>query len=300
MGETDVLAELLGERPLSGAAPIPSQTRKGMMLVPVAGSLLGVGLWVWLAGRLVEMLYSAPATASQPDPAVFAIVANGMVFAGVIAIAIVGRRWFPVPDAAQPLAVWRASVLGFGLGAGGLLLSFAVALLKDQASIAAVSVATGAGLLSVGVLTILFQTAAEELFFRGWLQPLVADEWGNMAGLAVTSAAFAALHFFGGARDPLSFLNILLAGLFFGLLALRSGGLAAPLAAHFAWNGTEQLGLGLDPNPGVGAFGSLIDYDISGLAIWGGSIEGLNASLATSLSMLAMIIPLALWKRNNR
>ena len=61
-----------------------------------------------------------------------------------------------------------------------------------------------------------------------------------------------------------------------------------------AWNGTEQLMLGLDPNPGVGSFGTLLDFDLTGPSIWGGSEEGLNASLAMSVALAVLLVPLVL------
>ena len=103
-----------------------------------------------------------------------------------------------------------------------------------------------------------------------------------------------------GARSPLTLLNLVLGGILFGLLALRGGGLLAPIAAHATWNWAEQILLGLDPNPGTGSFGALFDFDLVGPAMWGGSDEGLNASLALSFALVALIVPLALWRRTRR
>ncbi|MET0246329.1 MAG: CPBP family intramembrane glutamate endopeptidase, partial [Sphingomonas sp.] len=77
----------------------------------------------------------------------------------------------------------------------------------------------------------------------------------------------------------------------------RSGGIAAPIAAHFAWNGSEQLIFGLDPNPGVGPFGSVLDLDLAGAARWGGSAEGLNASVGMTIALLVVLVPLLIAAR---
>ena len=137
------------------------------------------------------------------------------------------------------------------------------------------------------------QSASEELFFRGWLQPVLARAWGPIAAIAITAVAFAALHVAGGARTPLTLLNLMLGGLLFGLLAWRSGGLAAPIAAHAGWNWSEAILFGLDPNPGAGGFGAVHDLDLLGPARWGGSPEGLNASIAMTFVLVALIVPLA-------
>jgi hypothetical protein len=149
-------------------------------------------------------------------------------------------------------------------------------------------------LLAWGSLVILFQTAAEEVYFRGWLQRILVDGWGVAAGLLVSTLAFSALHGIAGARDPISFVNLFLAGLLFGLLAIRGAGLAGAVAAHFAWNWSEQIVLGLIPNPGTGSFGALLDLDLVGPGAWGGSEEGLNAGIPMTLVLLGLVAPLAI------
>jgi hypothetical protein len=91
--------------------------------------------------------------------------------------------------------------------------------------------------------------------------------------------------------------NLFLGGVLFGLLALRSNGLTAPVAAHFVYNVVEQSLFGLSPNPGAGVFGTVVDLDLRGQSLWGGSAEGLNASAALCVGLAAAIAPLALWRR---
>ena len=88
----------------------------------------------------------------------------------------------------------------------------------------------------------------------------------------------------------MAFANISLAGAFFGMLAMRTGGLAAPLAAHWVWNVLELCVFGLTPNPGVDSMGSLLDLDLVGPVLSSGGRDGLNASLATTA---ALVIALA-------
>ncbi len=88
----------------------------------------------------------------------------------------------------------------------------------------------------------------------------------------------------------MALVNLMLGGVLFGLLALRSGGLAAPVAAHFAWNATEDLGFGLVPNPGIGPLGALVDLDLAGPAHWGGSEEGLNTSVGMTVVLAALVV----------
>ncbi len=98
----------------------------------------------------------------------------------------------------------------------------------------------------------------------------------------------------GGWRDPVSLLNITLAGVWFGLLAWRTGGILAPTLAHAGYNWAEEMLFGASPNPGVGPFGALFDADLTGSVRLGGSADGLNASLLLTAVLIAIILPLLL------
>jgi len=84
--------------------------------------------------------------------------------------------------------------------------------------------------------------------------------------------------------------------LLFGLLMLRTGTLAAPIMAHFAWNLTYFHILGLAPNPGVDPLGSVFDFDLIGdPLLFGGNNEMISGIVVTfSLSFLCLI--LMAWK----
>lgn len=263
--------------------------------VAAAGSLVvGLGLMaaILLAGPslvapLVPTGWSAPG-----QEAVFVLALYGaMVVVALAAGAILGLRAAGL--GMRPL--WHLAS-GAGLGLLGICLAATFATIAGG-----LRFASGEGsalMLLLGLVLVLFQAAAEELYFRGWIQPVLARAWGVAPAIGVTALGFAALHMLGAAAAPLSFLNLLLGGLFFGLLAAQGGGLAGAIGAHFAWNGTEQLVFGLDPNPGTGSFGSLLDLDLVGPAAWGGSAEGLNASLAMAMALVVVLVPLAMLARS--
>jgi membrane protease YdiL (CAAX protease family) len=149
------------------------------------------------------------------------------------------------------------------------------------------------GFIALGLAIALLGVLAEELLFRGWLQPALEDRVGPQWAVLLSAVAFSAFHLWaGGATDAISLANLLLGGLWFGLLAQRSGGLVAPIAAHLGWNVAEDIGFGLVPNPGVGELGALSNHQMVGPAIWGGSEEGINASIAMTLVLAALVIPL--------
>jgi membrane protease YdiL (CAAX protease family) len=141
---------------------------------------------------------------------------------------------------------------------------------------------------------------SEEVYFRGWLQPVLAERWGAVAAVSLSALAFAALHILGGARSPITLVNLFFGGLLFGALAHYRQGLAGAVAAHFAWNWTEQMVLGLDPNPGLGSFGAFYNLELAGSPYWGGSEEGLNASLAMTITLAALLVPVLLLIRSRK
>ncbi|WP_425229574.1 lysostaphin resistance A-like protein [Sphingomonas sp.] len=246
-------------------------------------------------GRWITTLIGA---ARMGIPPLVETVFNVLVFVPLILIAVIAAAF----ERRNALAPGRRAAAGLGIGLlvglGGL--STAVLYAKLAGTLAdGVSTGATATLLAWGAGVVLLQTAAEEIYFRGWLQPALTVRWGQVAGIVAGALAFGALHVAGGAREPLSLLNLFLGGLMFGLFAARSGGLATAIGAHFAWNAAEQLGWGLDPNPGIGPFGAAVDKELVGATMWGGSTEGLNGSIGMTIVLLAILLPLVLlsWRR---
>ena len=227
-------------------------------------------------------------------PVASPVAATAIFFAVIFAPMSIAATAFGVLGEVK---VWRSGDaatrwVGYGLllGIGGLMLAAGDTWLAGSLVKGPVPTAIGAATIA-GVVLIGIQVACEEVFFRGWVQPLLARRLGTAAAIGGSALLFAAFHMLGGARSPLTLLNLVLGGVWFALLAARSGGVAGPIAAHFGWNASEQLVLGLDPNPGVGDFGSFFDFDLAGTPMWGGTEEGLNASIAMTFVLLALVVP---------
>ncbi|QCB43206.1 CPBP family intramembrane metalloprotease [Sphingomonas sp. PAMC26645] len=257
-------------RPLAGAAI-------GVVLVAV---LLAFGPPVvagWLNG-----------TSGASGESLFTLA----IFGPMLAIGIAGWWLDRVTGPVFGKRPGRATVLGLALGAGGLALAVGYTWLAG--SLVGGAGSTVLSTLLLGIVTVTLQVGAEEMLFRGWLQPQIASVVGAPVAVLLVAVLFAALHLLGGATGVMTLANLTLGGILFGLIAVRDGGIAGAIAAHWGWNVGEQMLLGLDPNPGVGAFGALFDLDLVGAARWGGSDQGLNASLAMTIALAAIVIPLAL------
>jgi uncharacterized protein len=219
-----------------------------------------------------------------------------LLFASFFAMALIGVFWERRPARVGAWSVASGATTGFAMGFAGLAAALAIAGLAGAAHPAPdaplTDWAAAPGVLIAGLL-VLLQCWAEEALFRGWLQPVLCERWGVWSGLAVTTILFGLAHSV-RTPSPIAVVNATLAGLMFGLLALRSGGLAAPIAAHFSYNWAEQSIFGLTPNPGVDAMGSIFNYDLSGPTLFSGGGDELNGSICVTLVLGIVIAFLAL------
>jgi membrane protease YdiL (CAAX protease family) len=203
----------------------------------------------------------------------------------------------------RPWPLTRAMWFIFGLLAGAVGFFLALAAAYGLGVVRFISESTVSPHLVAGILEAVFivglRAFGEEFFFRAWLQPLLARSWGVPLGLMVTSVLFGFVHIISRGVPFIVFVNVTLAGAFFGLLALRTGGLAAPLAAHWTWNAIEQCLVGLTPNPGVDSMGSFFDLDLVGPLMLSGGSDGLNGSLGTTAALIVCVAVLSLAGRSS-
>lgn len=88
-----------------------------------------------------------------------------------------------------------------------------------------------AALVGAAVLVALVTPVAEEIFFRGFLYSALRSRLALLPSAAISAAAFALLH-----PPPQLMVVIFVVGLAFAFLYERRGSLAAPIAAHSAFN----------------------------------------------------------------
>lgn len=235
---------------------------------------------------------------SNPESLWPSIIFPLVFFGAFIIVAVAWGLIAGKPVVTAGPSVLKSTGLGLATGLGGLSVCVAYAALAGTLTPAKSS--GDLPLLLLGTVLVFYQSAAEEIYFRGWIQPVLNRNFGPWVGVFVSALLFALLHVLAGAvASPVSFVNVTLAGGLFGLLAWRTGGLAAPVMAHFAWNWAESLLFGLAPNPGTDVWTAFVDFDLTGSGLWGGSDEGLNASLAVTFVLVALCLPLVLWRAPN-
>ncbi|MGR4863288.1 CPBP family intramembrane glutamic endopeptidase [Caulobacter sp. LARHSG274] len=262
------------------AARRPTSLVLGLLLAAVAVAAAMFG-----APRVLGLL---PA---MSNPLGERLVQFAAIMSPLILCAVLAGAWEGRPASVERMPRLAATNLGFWTG----LVAFGLAAVTAGLAGGLSANHPGAtplgplGLVAACLLT-LFQVFGEELFFRGWLQPLLAARCGPWIGLALASVLFAVAHAVVVVPGPLAFLNVFLAGVLFGVLALRTGGLWAPVAAHWAWNAAEMSGLGLTPNPGLDPLGSVWDLDLGGPPWLGGGPDELNGSITATAVLVAAIV----------
>jgi hypothetical protein len=94
--------------------------------------------------------------------------------------------------------------------------------------------------------------AAEEVLLRGYPMQAIAETRGPLAALVVTSAVFGALHIPNPNVTMIGTLNVTVAGMFLGVVYLKTLSLWWATGAHLGWNWTH---------------GYLTDVPVSGLEL---------------------------------
>jgi membrane protease YdiL (CAAX protease family) len=90
---------------------------------------------------------------------------------------------------------------------------------------------------AAGSLAVLIPAAFwEELFVRGYAFATIRERWGATGAIVATSLLFGGLHFLNEGSTVPAVGVVTLAGIFLGLVLVRTGSLYAAWAAHVAWN----------------------------------------------------------------
>jgi hypothetical protein len=136
--------------------------------------------------------------------------------------------------------------------------------------------------------------AAEEAMMRGYLFQALVESWGGPWALGVTSFLFGLLHLGNPNTSWIGLANIVVAGLFLGVVYLKTASLWWATGAHLGWN--WSLGFLADlPVSGLEMVDTpLLEPNIQG-PVWltGGSFGPEGSVLATLILSLSAV---AIWR----
>ncbi len=145
---------------------------------------------------------------------------------------------------------WRPGHINLiAVAGGGVVLAIALSLLGTLLRTPKVKSPfenLGATPLSFGLLAfmaIILAPIFEELFFRGFLQPLLSRTWGAAAGILVTAALFGAMHAPEYSWAWQYAFCVALAGVVFGYLRYRTNSLIPCTVMHGCFNAVSVIAL---------------------------------------------------------
>jgi membrane protease YdiL (CAAX protease family) len=186
-----------------GAAPGPDEMAAAMASPPILLTSVLVQLALTLGVSLVAALLSRERLAAR------LALRRAAVGAGALALASLGLLLGG--------AAVQEAVRALGVPMTGSLAELERVLRGLSPGAFVVALAVGGVLVPIG----------EELFFRGYVQSRLCRRWGSWPGIAWTSLFFALAHF-----DPIHSASALVAGVYLGWLAQRTGSTVPGIVVH--------------------------------------------------------------------
>jgi membrane protease YdiL (CAAX protease family) len=172
--------------------------------------------------------------------------------------------------------MWGLAV-GIAITAGGIAPAAAV-----NSALSLVPLITLAGWL--------VQATTEEYIYRGWLLIKLRSRFQTPAAVLLSALIFSATHGVNPDTTLIAYLNLTLAGLWFALMTLRTGGITAAALAHTMWNWTEGSGMGLWSKGDDPQGGELLHFVFAKPGLFGGPGTGMNDGLALGIAFTLLIV----------
>lgn len=146
-----------------------------------------------------------------------------------------GRGWKFVGlgrDALSPPSI----AVGAGLGALAIALPAGALLVAGWLRVEPSDAGSSLGAAAASLAVLIPAAFWEELFVRGYAFQTIRERWGANGAIVATSLLFGGLHFFNEGSTWGAVSVVTFAGIFLGLVLVRTGSLYAAWAAHLAWN----------------------------------------------------------------
>jgi membrane protease YdiL (CAAX protease family) len=147
---------------------------------------------------------------------------------------------------------WRRSNFSLGVAAGGgALLGFSLSLLGVALRTPKVKSpfenlgSTPLSFILLAVMAVILAPIFEELFFRGFLQPLLSRTFGAIAGILITAVLFGGLHAPEYSWAWQYAFCVSLAGVVFGYLRYRTNSIIPCTVMHGCFNALSVVALAI-------------------------------------------------------
>ncbi|HEX4169850.1 MAG TPA: CPBP family intramembrane glutamic endopeptidase [Bryobacteraceae bacterium] len=150
---------------------------------------------------------------------------------------------------------WRSPRINLWLvGAGGFVLAFVLSALGSLLRTPKIDLPfnqftnTPWSLALFTIVAVVLAPIFEEMFFRGFIQPLLSRTFGTIAGILITACLFGALHGFEYSWVWQYALFITLAGVVFGWLRERTNSIIPSTLMHGCFNAVSVVALAFGKN----------------------------------------------------
>jgi hypothetical protein len=263
----------------------------------IALTLIGAAVMIVVILLIAGRMPTNPATLQLPpllpDPTLNQTLMLLIAFAPIYVCVgawlwlIEKRPWWTLGFERQGFA-WkyaRGALLGL------VMFSLSVGLFAAMGYVAFEESHQPTGLMFLGGILIVLvgwtvQGAAEEVLTRGFLLPVISVRYGVVAGIALSSLLFTALHLLNANLSWLALLNLFLFGVFASLYALQEGGLWGVCALHGVWNWAQGNLYGLAVSGGDAHTATLINLKEVGPDWLTGGAFGPEGGLAVTLVLV--------------
>ena len=218
----------------------PARLIQGVFVIEV-GWILGAGLWIGLwSGVLTPTDTTALA-------AIVTLLTHGVLLGVTLMVVRAAQRrgFWDIVGPWEPALRDFLSVLIWGGGLVAALFLWSATELSAMPEVTQKPLLPWLLLLPLAGAAILLQTAAEEIYFRGYIQNTLAARFANpMVWMVLPSLFFGLLHWTAEA-GPIQAVQTVAITTVFGLaaadLTARSGNLGAAIALHFTYNAGLML-----------------------------------------------------------
>ncbi len=286
------------------AAPVGETTKKRALTDNILILYLGTLALIFM-GQVLGILMILP-LGLLPYSDVLVTLADYLLFLGVWVVALLYLRFTkknrPILRAAGRKAGGsngKLLLIGFGVGFGLNAVCVLAAWLHGDIVLTYVAFRPLA-LIAVFV-AVFVQSSAEELLCRGFLyQRLRRGYRSPLVAIIGNSLLFALLHLLNDGVTVLSMLNIFASGILFSLMVWYLDSLWCAMAAHAAWNFTQNILFGL-PNSGMTVPFSVFRLDTAAArnSFAYNKGFGLEGTLFANLILIAASAVLCLWGRKH-
>ena len=154
----------------------------------------------------------------------------------------------------------------------------------------------------IGLIIYVFVGIGEELLSRGYCITALNQMKKPWLSVVISACIFSSLHFFNPNVKPLGLINIILVGVLFGYMYVKSGNLWMPIGYHITWNYFQGSVYGLNVS-GFDVEGIFHSYVLKNNILTGGAFGPEAGILTTIVIIIGFLIvwklPLSFNKKGN-